>query len=320
MNMPVKKKIAILGATSHIAKGLIYNFCRHTDKYDLYLFARSPERVQLFLNSIANNNKLSTQVLEEFKNGTCDVVVNCIGIGQPAKFKKAVTSIFVLTEHYDNLILEYLEKNPHALCINFSSGAVYGKCFPSPVEESSTSIVDVNHIEQNDYYRIAKINSEAKHRTYSQLNIVDLRVFAYFSRFIDIESQYFMTELASCVKSGKEFITTRSDMTRDFIHPLDLFSLVEKCIEMKRLNDVYDVYSQKPVTKFEILDYFSREYALKVTTKDTAKSSSPTGSKEHYYSNNRRAQHVGYAPRYTSMDCIIHESKALLTNDKMRTM
>jgi len=42
-------RIAILGATSHIAKGLIYNFNQDKRIGKLYLFARSKDSCRIFL-------------------------------------------------------------------------------------------------------------------------------------------------------------------------------------------------------------------------------------------------------------------------------
>lgn len=328
------KKIAILGATGHIAKGLIDGFCREVaplanakdeislhqrrdlcERYDLYeryyLFARSLERLGEFLANIQSNNVLPME-FAQFDSNEYDVIINCVGIGDPAKLKNVGTSIFSLTETYDNMILDYLQAHPDTLYINFSSGGAYGTDFSIPVEESTYAKIDINHITPSSFYAIAKINAEAKHRAMADKNIIDLRVFGYFSRFIDLNAQYFMSEVVSCVKNNRVLVTGQENITRDYVHPHDLISLIEKCIAKHRLNDVFDVYTQKPVTKFEILDYFSKEYGLKYTIKDNLKISSATGSKNHYYSENRKAEKLGYYPEFTSLDAVIEETKFLL--------
>ena len=63
--------------------------------------------------------------------------------------------------------------------------------FSVPVDESTYSKWGINHISEADYYGIAKLNSEVKLRALKDLNIVDLRVFGYFSRFIDLEVTVF---------------------------------------------------------------------------------------------------------------------------------
>lgn len=306
------KKIAILGATGHIAKSLIESFCR-TNKYELFLFARSLDRLNKFLSSIQGNNAVSSMMFSDFNRADYDVIINCVGIGDPGKLKIAGDSIFRLTETFDNMVLDYLKFHTTAIYINFSSGAAYGTDFSVPVDEFSCNNLDINHIAPSDFYGIAKINSEAKHRAMANLNIIDLRVFGFFSRFIDIESQYFMNEVISCIKNDKEFITRRKNIIRDYVHPQDLMSLIEKCINKQDFNEVFDVYSLKPVTKFEILDYFTTQYGLKYSIKSDINVLTATGTKDNYYSNNKKAEKIGYFPQFTSMDSIIEETKAILS-------
>ncbi len=304
-------KIAILGATSHIAKGLIYNFNRQgLDK--LFLFARSKDNLQDFLANIECEKNFLLKDFDELNQERFDVIINCIGISSASDFKERVSSYFRLTEQFDNLVLDYLANYPDTLYINFSSGAVYGTDFSAPVDNSTYSRWDVNHIAEADFYGIAKLNSEVKHRALNNLNIVDFRIFGYFSRFIDLKSCFLLTEIISCVKEGKEFITTSDNIIRDYIHPKDLMSLIKLCIEKFFINDVFDVYSLKSVAKFEILDYFVAQYGLKCTIKDSMQISAVTGRKDNYYSNNRKAKNIDYNPQFTSMDTIIQESLAIL--------
>lgn len=305
------KNIAILGATSHIAKGLIYNFGK-TSEYELYLFARSLERLRDFLRSIQCEKGIHLKGFDELSDEGYNVIINCIGISSASDFKERVSSYFRLTEQFDNLVLDYLNDHPDTLYINFSSGAVYGTDFSVPADESTFSKWDINHISESDYYGVAKLNSEAKHRALKNLNIVDLRVFSYFSRFINLESKFLVTEIISCIKEGKEFVTGQDNIIRDYIHPNDLYLLIEKCIERKTINDALDAYSLKPARKFEILDYFATAYGLKYEVENTVKIFSITGSKNNYYSNNKRAEVIGYIPKFNSLDCIIQESHKIL--------
>jgi nucleoside-diphosphate-sugar epimerase len=145
----------------------------------------------------------------------------------------------------------------------------------------------------------------------ADLNIVDLRIFGYFSRFIDLNAQYFMSEVISCVKDGKVLVTGEENMIRDYVHPSDLMSLIEKYIVVQPLNDVFDVYSLKPVMKFEILEYFAKQYGLKYSIKDDMQISAATGIKDYYYSDYKKAEQIGYSPQFTSMDSIIEESRLI---------
>lgn len=306
-------KIAILGATGHIAKNLIYGFCL-TENYELSLFARSHDRLNEFLKRIHCKNNVSKRAFGEFDQEKYDVVINCIGIGDPGKLKNAGISIFGLTETYDNMILDYIEDHNDALYINLSSGAAYGTDFGIPVDELSCAKIQINNLATSDYYGIAKLNSEAKHRSLNDLNIIDLRIFGYFSRFIDIGSQYLLSEAISRIQDGKVLETGPGNINRDYVHPHDFMSLIEKCITKRSINDVFDVYSKKPVTKFEILDYFTRQYGLRYIVKENANVLNATGIKDNYYSNNKKAEKLCYFPRFTSLDSIIDETKLILSN------
>lgn len=310
------KNVAILGGTSHIAKNIIFNLCKKK-KYKLFLFVRSPERMQNFLEIIGHDNNednITIKIYDEFKNGKYNVAINCVGIGDPGKLKAIGSSIFKLTERFDNLILDYLEKMSNTLYINFSSGAVYGTEFNTFVSDKDLASIDINNIDSSNFYRIAKINSEAKHRALKPFNIIDLRIFNFFSRFIELKSNYFISEALSCIKQGRELKTGPCNMVRDYVHPMDLMDLIKICIEKHFLNDAYDVYSLNPVRKFTILDYFSKEYGLKYIIKEDAKKSTATGGKNIYYSKNRKTEKIGYMPKFTSLECITKESEKILKN------
>lgn len=305
------KKIAILGATGHIAKGLIYGLSRD-GKYDLCLFARSPELVKIFLEDIAYCGRSLISGLDGFNAGKYDAVINCIGISGSRDINNRMDSVFGLTEKYDNLVLEHIEREPDTLYINLSSGAVYGCDFSDPITVNSYSKWNVNNISDSDFYGVAKFYSETKHRAKKSLNIVDLRVFSYFSRFIDLESSFLVTEIISCIKSGKEFITGQDNIMRDYVHPADLAGLVESCILRQKVNDAFEVYSQRPVSKIEILNYFRSVYGLKYKIMDDIKVSAITGSKDNYFSTSKKAETLGYKSKYTSMDCIVEETKFIM--------
>ena len=216
-NMRNTKKIniAIIGATGHIAKGLIYNFskAKKEPSYRLFLFSRSVKKIISFLEK-NNLQKCSIYQYKDFKSFTYDVIINCVGIADPAIREKANIDIFETTEKYDNLALRYVINNPDCLYINFSSGAVH-----SPL------------LAENNFYRISKLHSETKHRTLSTNHIVDIRVFNYFSRFIDINTKFLITDLIRSVKENREFLTNSSDIIRDYIHPNDLFQCINLIIQ-----------------------------------------------------------------------------------------
>ena len=304
-------RIAVLGATSHIAKGLIYHLGQD-GKYDICLFARSPERADEFLNLVGLGNQFNTYPFEEFGKESYGAVINCVGIGDPGKLSNAGSSIFEITDTFDTLVLDHLKRSPDTLYINFSSGAIYGTDFASPADDHSPAMFDINPMNPAAYYGIAKLHSEARHRAMKDHRIVDLRVFGYFSRFIDLNAKYLMNEVVSCILHGKEFVTNSEDIVRDYIHPEDLASLVKLCIEKRDLNDAFDVSSLRPVRKFEILEKCSTSYGLKYTMGRNSDFPVATGRKINYYSTNNRVHNVGYTPRFTSLDSVVQEFIAIL--------
>lgn len=304
-------KIAILGATGHIGKALTYRLSSKTG-FEVFLFARSFDRLQKFVSEIKGKNKFNVHPIGEFGRHEYDVVINCVGFGNPSVAKDAGTEIFRVTEEFDNLVLGYLRANKETLYVNPSSGAVYGKSFYVPVDKNTKTMIDVNNMGSDDYYSIAKINSESKHRSLPNLNIVDLRIFSFFSRFIELDSGFLVSEIIKNIREGSVLKTSSEDMVRDYVSPDDLLELIVRCSKRKSINDFFDVYSRAPVTKFDLLNYFKNNYGLKYKIKENANVESPTGPKYAYYSTDRKAEGLGYVPKFSSMDCIKREIKGIL--------
>jgi len=311
--MTSRKRIAILGATSHIAKGLIHQFCL-AQEAELSLFARSPQRVEEFLVSIGVAEEQAVRVLHftDFPLHPYDVVINCVGIGSPSKLVQEPYLVFDVTERFDEMVLGYLRQERRALYVSLSSGAAYGTDFSDPPREGTQARFNVNGMQSTEFYGIAKLCSEAKHRALKEFNIVDLRVFGFFSRFIDLDESFLLSELVSCIKNGKDFVTGPHDIIRDFVHPEDLTALVRCLMREERINDVFDVYSAGPAGKFEIIEAFAASGALRYRVLEQHAAVTATGTKSNYFSRNRRAENVGYHPRFTSLDCILQEAGVIL--------
>ncbi len=312
-------KTALFGSSSHIAKGLIWNFLRNGN-YELHLYTRNPDKVQSFINSISRQAQKKCFVhkgYRNFKKSSTDIIINCVGAGTLRKNPNVYTDYFTITEEYDNLAIEYLRNyRPNALYICMSSGAVYGSNFSTPANDNSINGIKVNHLSVEDYYAITRLNSEAKHRAFTGLNIVDLRIFSYFSRFADLSEGYFITDMLTAIQKGKTFETSGENIIRDYLHHKDFFSMIKLCIKARKLNTVLDVASTKPVDKFKILDYFSSKYGLKYKISKLLPQTSPTGAKRLYYSVNKNASIIGYKPVFNSLDTITMESKYVLRNSK----
>lgn len=303
-------KIVILGANGHIGRNLVWYFSQENQN-NLFLFSRNESKLKNEMKSFCKNNA-SVCTYDSFHNYDYDAIINCIGISDPQKIQKEGASIMQITEYHDNQIIEYLKKHKNAIYVNMSSGSVYGHKFINPVSDSTQCELNLNTPNQGLFYSVAKLYFEVKHRSLADLNIVDLRIFGFFSRFIDITTKFFISELVFAIKNKEKFQTTGDNFFRDYIHPSDLFSLVKKCINKTQLNSAFDVFSKAPISKFEIIDSLSKIYNLKYEISKDETFYSPTDIKQNYYSVSRKAEMLGFSPQYSSLETIIDEIKHIL--------
>lgn len=297
------KKIAILGVTGYIGKSLLSEFFKEKGKYELFLFSRSKDKVKELIKNKPKDYKITIGSFDKFNSLDVDVIINSIGINNPLVLGKEPAAIFKVTEDIDNMILDYLKRKPKTLYINLSSGAVYGDNFSNGINDKSKSILNINNLSVSEYYSIAKINAEAKHRVMSNFNIVDIRVFAFFSQFVDVKSAFLMSEIINCLKNKKVLITSETDIVRDYISPEDLFSLIKLVIKKGKINDFFDVYSLKEVSKFKLLAFLKKKYKLEFSVKEIIKTDKRI-TKNVYFSKNKKAEILGYKPKYTSLQGI----------------
>jgi len=310
-------RIALLGATSHIARGLAYSFSYSDVTGECHLFARNTAGVTAFLEALTTRKDsiiFPVHDLNSLEGSELryDVIINCIGIGDPTKLRHAGAEIFFVTEEYDRRVIHYLKRYPESRYASFSSGAVYGRDFLSPADETTVLQVPVNNLSIEHSYTMAKVNSEAKHRALHEYHIVDIRVFSYFSRFIDLESDFFLTDIARALRTDSVFQTNSTNMVRDYVTPHDLFSLLMLCVERTPLNDSFDLYSRGEVSKFDVLNHMKKNFGLRYCVGDDSDYATITGGKSNYYSTNDKARKLGYQPKYSSLEGIDIEMRALL--------
>lgn len=296
------KKIALLGATGYIGKSLTEQFFLHGNEYSLCLFSRNKDTLNHLLAQVERNGaQYSLRSLDEFSSERYDVIINCTGIGDPKVLRQTGASIFSVTEEVDTLILSYLEKHPDVQYINMSSGAVYGSDFSRPVTKETVTSLSLNASTPYEFYSIAKFYQEAKHRAHKHFHIFDLRIFSFFSHFALPGAGFLLSEMVDCLENKKVFLTTDQDIVRDFVTPFDLFALIDLIIKEERGNDFYDLYSLGAVSKFEIMDLFEKQYGLKCEIRQEEKVKE---TKNTYFSENKKAGSLGYAPKYTSLSGI----------------
>jgi nucleoside-diphosphate-sugar epimerase len=297
-------KISILGARGQIARSLISLYINKGELDNLELYSRNPESL------ISEVEGAKVYPSEDFIHHGHEIIINCIGISNLKDSKDFGPEIFNIHEIWDNLILECLKKGEKTLYINMSSGAVYGKNFQTPVAEQSCLLSGITEISPVDFYAVSKLNSEAKHRSFEKLSIVDLRIFSYISKFIDFNSNFLVSEIMTAIKNKKTFVTNDSDISRDYLHPEDMMQIISLVIkqwgETGFINDSFDTYSKNPITKMDMLNGLAEKFDLQYDIKKEKKvDSSATGFKMNYYSVNKKLQKLGYEPRYSSLDAIL---------------
>jgi len=301
--------IAIFGATGHIGKNLTYYFSKNK-KNNLILFGRNKKKIQKIMNQIIPKKKYSFRKYNEFNNKKYDVIINCIGIGNPKDIIQN-KDILKITEYYDDKILDYMKNKKSIIYINFSSGAIFGQTIRSPISELSQASINVNKLNEGSYYAISKIYAEIKHRNLKNMNIVDLRIFSFFSRFINLQDGFLIADITNAIKSNKKFTTDKNEIIRDYIHPEDLFEIIQKCIKKEKINMALDISSKKPISKFSLLKHLAKKYELNYRISNKIKTS-PTGLKSKYYSKSKKIEDLGIFPKYTSLQTILTELKFLI--------
>lgn len=305
------KRIAILGASGYIGRSLVHEFLFNSTSNQLCLFSRSKDRLlNLEALEIGENDRVTLHDLSEFGTDSYDAIINCTGVTGGASMYESPHIIFQATESIDVRIIEYLEKHQDTLYINISSGAVYGTLHTEAVQDSTMSVLPVNNLQVADFYTVAKLNAEARHRAHANLRIIDLRVFSFFSRFVDVTSGFLMSEIVDCLRNHRVFKTNDEDIVRDFVTPKDLFQLISIVMEKGERNGFYDVYSKQSVSKFVLLDFLKERYGLRYEI-DTAAHSEGRLSKSVYFSESRKAGTIGYIPEFSSLEGIEYEIDAM---------
>jgi nucleoside-diphosphate-sugar epimerase len=305
-------RIAILGATSQIAKDLIES-CSNSGHMELHLFARQYEVVLAWLHSRKITNHYQVSNYDDFGKQEFDAIVNFVGVGNPARAVAMGNSIFDVTLLYDSMALNYLDKHKNCQYVFLSSGAVYGTPFEEPAHAGTKAKVPINNLTSQDWYGAAKLFVECRHRLLSNLSIVDIRIFNYFSRTQDISARFLTSDMARAILDGSVLTVSSEIAVRDYIHPADFFRLVLTVLHRPNVNIAIDCYSQSPIEKFALLKSMHEKFGLSYEiAKDPADVHFGV-RKSQYFSLNRAAAEFGYEPTKTSLESICEEMAGLLT-------
>jgi hypothetical protein len=167
-------------------------------------------------------------------------------------------------------------------------------------------------------YTRAKINAEKRHRAQADLNILDIRVFGYVSRFIDLDCGLFIADVTRALVRGEELLTDSADMVRDYGCPSELAQLIACCVEHGG-NAAVDLYSRAPIGKFDLLDRLSADFGLRYAIRSGAGAPSSTGPKPQYYPTDRKAADYGYVPRFSSLEAVMYELSAMINGQSARS-
>ena len=307
----VSKRVAILGATGHVGKCLTAALLARGE-HSVTAVVRNGPRLTAFLSNVTNGMACAVRSFDDFGAGEYDTVVNCAGVGTPGAVAEVGAGIFEITEHFDALVLDYQQRHPDTRYIAFSSGAAYCGDFAEPASECTQARVAINALSPADYYGIAKLASESKHRAMTDRPIVDLRLFGLFSRYADMDAHYFMTDVYHALAQRVTLTVGPDDVVRDYVDPDDLCAMVCAVLDAEPCNDVFDLYSAAPASKFDIISTFAARYGLTYDVLDSPVGGTATGSKPNYYSTNHRAARLGYHPTYTSIESLERQIDVLL--------
>lgn len=305
-------RIAILGATSQIARDLIVSFSAAEDK-QLHLFARRPDEVTKWLASVGLAGRYPVDEFSGFARQKFDAVINFVGVGNPAQAVAMGSSIFDITLRFDELVLDYLKTYPTCRYLFLSSGAAYGSCFNEPVNRDTKAVVAINDLAPHEWYGIAKLHAECRHRAHAELPIIDIRVFNYFSRTQDISARFLITDMLRAIRDKTVLKTSHEYIMRDYLHPSDFHNLVSSLLSAPATNAAVDCYSRAPIDKPNLLAAMQEKFELRYEITEANASVNATGSKPHYYSLNTRAADFGYQPCLTSLQGILLESEKMLS-------
>lgn len=300
-------RIAIFGATSQIAKDLVLSFAAQSS-HELVLYARRPEVVSRWLKSSGLAGQYAVADFAAFNaDKHFDAILNFVGVGNPAQAAAMGASIFDVTLKYDEMALDYVRQHPNCRYIFLSSGAAYGSSFDEPVGVNTKAVIAINNLQRQDWYAVAKLHAECRHRSLPQLPIVDIRVFNYFSRTQDMDARFLMTDIVRAIRDKTVLQTSSEYIVRDFLHPPDFYQLVSVLLMAPAINTVVDCYSRAPIDKPTLLAAMQKKFGLQYELIEATAGINATGSKPHYYSLNTRASDFGYQPAFTSLQGILQE-------------
>ena len=310
-------KIGFFGASSNIAKDLIANFGSH-DCFELFLFSTNIESLKTWL--VNNHIKVRFHIHEYSRLNDqmqLDLLINFVGVGDPAKAVDLGRNILDITLGYDTLAIEYLKKRPACKYIFLSSGAIFGENFERPIDGNTTTLINASSHDPQDWYGLAKLNAEIRHRSMNEFAIVDIRLFNYISHRQNLDSRFLIADIFRAIRDQVSLKVSAEYMVRDFLHPSDFYALILAILNSPRSNLTLDAYTKEPIDKPNLLSLMKENFNFQYEFDDISKPMNATGKKCFYYSLNRSAEKLGYAPLMTSAEGILTEARAYLRGNTL---
>jgi nucleoside-diphosphate-sugar epimerase len=236
-----------------------------------------------------------------------DAIINFVGVGDPAKAASMGAAIFEVTMRYDDLALQYVRDHPQCKYLFLSSGAAYGGDFERPADANTKAQIPINALRPTDWYGVAKLYAECRHRSLPQSAIVDLRVFNYFSATQNMEASFLICDILRAIRDKSVLQTSADNIVRDYIARADFHQLVECILSGEFANLAIDCYSKGVVDKMTLLQTMSQKYGLRYEFVASSNPVNATGFKPHYYSNFGKSKEIGYLPTLDSLGCVLKE-------------
>ncbi len=277
-------RIALLGATGHIAKNIIVRGLIDPNQ-EWSLFSRRPQYVQTFIeNEVVSPQPHQNLDYQDFEKTNYDVIINTVGITENEVLINHPSAIFE-ADSIDTRVLSYLLNGHEATrYIHFSSGAVYGDVYDEEVT-TEYSRIPISPIEKEHYYGISKLYLEARHRAYPQLLISDIRIYNFFSRFIDLNSKYLVVQLINACREVRVFETSSEAIYRDFLHPDDLWAILQYLFDSKDAFPTIEPASLEKISKSDMIQLFVESFGLIVYINKNSTQSTKE-NKTYYYPRN----------------------------------
>ena len=306
------RHIAILGASSRIAGDYILWQSRQ-EGVELHLFVRRPQEMQDWLAQRDISGQVRVRSYQEFgADDAYAVVLNFVGVGDPAKALALGSDILELTHRFDSLALDHVQRHPGCRYLFMSSGAAYGSRFDTPAQEESHAVFFLNALGEEDWYGMAKAHAECRHRAYAALPIMDIRIFNYISETLDPNARFLVTDAVRAIRDRTVLKTSAERTVRDYLHARDFCALIDAVLAAPPTNDVVDCYSKAPIEKTEMLQALQAAHGLRYEVSPVPEGVNATGRKPCYYSLNRRASRLGYRPVLTSLDGVLEAVRGML--------